>query len=65
MVAQLSPVVVAGVAMLVAAWWINHDRDPSPELVDQVATELSADHTAVRHIFTTLWPSLVRSKRGA
>jgi hypothetical protein len=41
-------------ALLLAAWWINHDRPPSAQQVDKVARDLSANRDAVQRVFATL-----------
>ncbi len=43
------------VAVLLAAWWINHDRPPRLELIDQVRRDLGADRAPVQRAFATLW----------
>jgi hypothetical protein len=42
------------VAVLLAAWWIDYDRPPTADLIDNVATDLGANRDAVERAFATL-----------
>jgi hypothetical protein len=41
-------------ALLLSACWINHDRPPSAQQIDQVGGDLGANRDAVRRAFATL-----------
>jgi hypothetical protein len=52
------------VAVLLAAWWIDHDHPPTADLIDNVASDLGTNRDAVERAFATLgWAGKASSIR--